>query len=330
MSTDDEFARHLRSRVEAAAPTIDVDTVRVVPRARRRRAWTRAAGAGAAGGLVLAGVLVGQAWAGAPWSTHTLAGPAGTGEPVATEEPSPDPSPDPSADPSADATAAEEALAAAEAAADAALRADTAQGAAPYWYTRYTSSSGFHESWTSRDRPGLLVSNGDLAGAEVIEPSDVVGRFRIDGVWHEELRDPGLLPTDPAELEAVFRASIEPDRRSGSDDDKVFGMAYDLVNDGSWLPSSLLQAAWQVAGSLPGSQVTPGTDGAGRAGEVLVYTPSGGDGPIQLVADPRTGELMQIDSLAGTGPVVIEHARADAVPVQPSLEGTGCRSWETC
>ncbi|WP_147793903.1 hypothetical protein [Cellulomonas sp. Y8] len=322
MSTDDEFARDLRSRVESAAPTIDVHLTGVVPRARRRRAWTRAAGAGAAGGLVLAGVLVGQAWAGAPWSTHTLAGPAGTGTPVATAEPS--------ADASAEATAAEDARDAAEAAADAALRDGTAQGAAPYWYTKYTSASGVHESWISQDRPGLLVSGGDLAGAEVIEPSDVVGRFRIDGEWIEMLRDPARLPTDPIALEAVFRASIEPDRRSGTDDDKVFGMAYDLLNDGSWLPSPLLQAAWQVARSLPGSEVTTGSDAAGRPGEVLVYTPSGVDGPIQLVADPATGGLLQIDSLAGAGPVVIEHARVAAVPVQPSLDGTFCRSWDAC
>lgn len=310
MSTDDEFAHQLRSRVDSAAPTIDVDTVRVVPRARRRRAVTRGVGVGAVGLVAVAGLVVGQAWADAPWRAGPAAiGPAATT--AATTVPSPTPAPTDAPD-------------------DPDVASGTAQVAAPYWYTKYTSASGIHESWTSRDRPGLLVSDGDLAGAEVVEPSDVVGRFRIDGVWHEMLRDPGLLPTNPASLEEVFRASVEPDRRSGTDDDKVFGMAYDLLNDGSWLPSPLLQAAWRVARSLPGAEVTTGTDDAGRAGEVLVYTPSGVDGPMQLVADPATGALLQIDSLAGNGPVVIEHARVDAVPVQPPLEGTGCTSWEDC
>lgn len=323
MSTDDEFARDLRSRVDAAAPTIDVRLTGVVPRARRRRAWTRAAGAGAAGGLVLAGVLVGQAWAGAPWSTHTLAGPATTGEPVATGEPSAEASPA--------ATAAEDARDAAEAAADAALRDGTAQGAAPYWYTLITGPDGTgerFESWTSPDRPGLLVWDGDLANPAALGPSNVLGSFRIGGEWVDMLRDPAALPTDPAALEQVFRDSVEPDRRSGTDDDKVYGMVYDLL-DGSpgWLPTALLQAAWEVAGSLPGSTVVPGVDSLGRAGEVLTR-PGTENGADRLVVDPATGLILEMDS--GDGVRVLQQSPADTVPLEPTLEMAGCTAWESC
>lgn len=326
MSTDDEFVRDLRSRVEAAAPTVDVRLTGVVPRARRRRAWTRAAGAGAAGGLVLAGVLVGQAWAGAPWSTHTLAGPAGTGEAVATASPTADASAS-----AAEVEAAEDARAAAEAAADAALRYGTAQGAAPYWYSRTAAPDGItdlHESWASPDRPGLLVWGGDLGNTEATASSHVIGRFRIDGEWVDMLRDPAALPTDPAALEQVFRDSVEPDRRSGSDDEKVYGMAYDLLNNNpGWLPTTLLQAAWQVAGSLPGSTVVAGEDSLGRAGEVLTR-PGAEGGPERIVVDPATGLILEMN--AGANTRVLQQSPADAVPVQPSLDGTGCTAWESC
>ncbi|NHT17170.1 hypothetical protein [Cellulomonas sp. IC4_254] len=309
MSTDDEFARELRSRVDASAPTIDVRLTGVVPRARRRRAWTRAAGAGAAGGLVLAGVLVGQAWAGAPWSTHTLAGPAATGEPVETGEPSPEPS----------------------AAADAARRAGTAQGAAPYWYTLITGPDGSgerFESWASPDRPGLLVWDGDLTNPAAMGPTNVIGRFRIGGEWVDMLRDPAALPTDPAALEQVFRDSVEPDRRSGTDDDKVYGMAYDLLNGSpGWLPTALLQAAWQVAGSLPGSTVVPGVDSLGRPGEVLTR-PETVNGSDRLVVDPATGLILEMNS--GDAIRLLQQSPADTIPLEPTLEMAGCTAWESC
>jgi hypothetical protein len=328
MRTDDEFARELRSRVDAAAPTIDVRLTGVVPRARRRRAWTRAAGAGAAGGLVLAGVLVGQAWAGAPWSTHTLAGPAGTGTPAATSEPSAEASA-----PAAEDQSAEDARDAAEAAADAALRDGTAQGAAPYWYTLSTAPDGVGdrwESWVSPDRPGLIVTDGDLSTAAAQGPSVVVGsgRFRIDGEWVDVLRDPTALPTDPDALAQVFRESIEPDRRSGSDDEKVYGMVYDLLNgDSGWLPTPLLQAAWQVARSLPGSTVVAGQDSLGRPGEVLTR-PGAENGPERLVVDPTTGLILEMNS--GDAVRVLQQSPADTVPVEPTPEMAGCTRWETC
>jgi hypothetical protein len=244
---------------------------------------------------------------------------------------------EPSADASASAAEeqaaqdAEEALAAAQAAAEAALRDGTAQGAAPYWYTLITGPDGTgerFESWTSPDRPGLLVWDGDLANPGALGPSNVLGSFRIGGEWVDMLRDPAALPTDPAALEQVFRDSVEPDRRSGTDDDKVYGMAYDLLNtDAGWLPTALLQAAWQVAGSLPGSTVVAGEDSLGRAGEVLTR-PGAQGGPERMVVDPATGLILEMNSGANTR--VIQQSPADSVPVQPSLEGTGCRSWDTC
>lgn len=318
MSTDDEFARDLRARADAAAPAIDVDLTGVVPRARRRRAWTRAAGAGAAGGLVLAGVLVGQAWAGAPWSTHTLAGPAGPGVTAA---------------PSGGATTAPptEPTARDEATADPALRDGTAQGAAPYWYTLITGPGGTgerSESWLSPDRPGLLVWDGDLANATAAGPSGGIGRFRIGGAWVDALRDPAALPTDPAALEQVLRDSVEPDRLSGTDDDKVYGMAYDLLNSNAgWLPTGLLQAAWEVAGSLPGSTVVPGEDSSGRVGEVLTR-PGAVNGPERLVVDPATGLVLELN--AGADTRVLTQAPADELPLDPARAMAGCVTRETC
>ena len=58
MSADEEFTRALRKQVDAVAPSVDVDTSRVIPRARRRRRGTRARGV--AGTLVM---VAGIAWA---------------------------------------------------------------------------------------------------------------------------------------------------------------------------------------------------------------------------------------------------------------------------
>ena len=47
-----------------------------------------------------------------------------------------------------------------------------------------------------------------------------------------------------------------------------------------------------------------------------------------VVVDPVTGLVREMNSGADT--LVFHQAPADAVPVEPSLEGTGCRSWEAC
>ena len=57
MSADEEFTRALRKQVDAVAPSVDVDTSRVIPRARRRRRGARARGV--AGTLVM---VAGIAW----------------------------------------------------------------------------------------------------------------------------------------------------------------------------------------------------------------------------------------------------------------------------
>ncbi|VTR77106.1 hypothetical protein [Cellulomonas hominis] len=312
MSTDDEFVRHLRDRADAV-PTVPVDTSRVLPRARRRRAATRTAGAGAVAVLVVAGVVVGQAWAGAPWRT----GPAQIAPAVtATVEPTPGPTPAPT--PTGATTTGT-------------ATTGTAQGAAPYWYVLSVTqdADGEHrsESWSSRERPGLLMWDGDLTNLAAMGPTSVVGRFRIDGEWVDMLRDPARLPTEPAALEAVLRDSVEPDRRSGSDDDKVHGMTHDLLLQGGTLPTDLLVAVWQVAKGLPGSTVTVGTDSIGRPGEILEYAASEG-GVERTVVDPATGLVLEMGS--ADHPAVVHQGPADSVPVEPTLEMAGCTAWETC
>lgn len=309
MSTDDELVRRLREHARAVVPPLAVDTAAVVPRARRRRATTRAAGAAAVGLVAVAGIVVGQAWADAPWR-------AGPGEIApatrSTAPAAPTPTPE---DTSHGADA----------------RPGTAQGAAPYWYTVSTGPGGSgerDEKWQSPSRPGLLVTDGDLAHATATGPDRLSGPFRIGGAWVDVLDDPTRLPTDPAALEAVLRDSIEPDRRAGTDDDKVYGMVYDLlIESPGWLPTDLLRAAWQVAGSLPGSTLEPGEDSTGRAGEVLTR-PGGVNGAERLVVDPATGLVLELEQ---EGQVrVFQQGPADAVPVEPSLEATGCTSWESC
>jgi len=55
MNTDDDFAEQLRARVDAAAPHIPVDTSVVIPRARRRRTFTRAAAVAGSLAVLFAG-----------------------------------------------------------------------------------------------------------------------------------------------------------------------------------------------------------------------------------------------------------------------------------
>jgi hypothetical protein len=70
MTHDDEsFAHELRARVDRAAPTIDVDTAAVLPRARRRRARHVAlTGVASVGAVALAAGWVAQAQ---PWEPTT-------------------------------------------------------------------------------------------------------------------------------------------------------------------------------------------------------------------------------------------------------------------
>ncbi|MBX9245031.1 hypothetical protein ICW40_09440 [Actinotalea ferrariae] len=300
MDHDEEFARTLRDRLDRAQPQIDVDVARVLPRARRRRAAVRGVTT-----LAMVAAFGGVGWAVGAWSpSHATDVPPAVTEPapVATSTP-PETSDAPGApeDP-------------------AALEPGT------WWYTSTTSTDapgGVTELYVSRDQPGLIVSDGDLATATGIGPRNVIGRFRIDGEWVDMLRDHARLPTDPAALADVLRASVEPDRRSGTDDDKVFGMARDLLWAGGTLPADLRHAAWTVAASLPGATTTSGTDALGRAGEVLEY--AGADGSTRLVRDPVTGFV--VEEGAST---VVDQRKVTVLPVEPTLESSGCTAWESC
>lgn len=306
MTTDDD-AQDLLSRLDTVVPRIDVRTSRVIPRARRRRALRRSAGT-----LVLAGMVVGAGWVAQaqPWSPHTvtLLPAQPTAAPSEPAEPTPTPTP----------TLAPE------------DQSPVPVGA--WWYTLYRSTGpdgevSTSETWLSPHQPGIGASNGDYANADSFGPGNVIATFMIDGAWVEVRKDSGLLPTDPAALERVFRASIEPDRRSGTDDEKVYGMAYDLLIDDG-LPEGLRHAAWAVAAGLPGTTVTPGTDATGRPGEVL-DRPGAENGAPHLVRDPATGLLLELGSSMSTT-VVVEQRLVHSLPVEPSLESSGCTSWESC
>lgn len=303
MDHDEAFARTLRDRLDRAQPQIDVDTARVVPRARRRRAAVRGATT-----LAMVAAVAGVGWAGGAWSpghaTDVL--PAVTAPP-----PVPTDAPSEGSDASRSPGAAED---------PAALEPGT------WWYTSTTSGDGpggVTELYVSRDQPGLIVSDGDLTTATGIGPRSVIGRFRLDGEWVDMLRDPARLPADPAALAEVLHASVEPDRRSGTNDDKVFGMARDLLREGGLLPAGLRRAAWSVAASLPGATTSSGTDALGRAGEVLEY--AGADGTTRLVRDPVTGMVVEED-----GNTVVDQRKVDVLPVEPTLESSGCTAWESC
>ncbi|MBB2923292.1 hypothetical protein [Cellulomonas cellasea] len=308
--TSDDDAQDLLARLDAVVPRIDVRTSRVIPRARRRRALRRTVGT-----LVVAGVVAGTGWVAQaqPWSPRTVT--LLPAQPTA-EAPSvpatPPPPPPPAVEPAS---------------------AVSPVPPGSWWYARHQSAgaegaAAINESWLSPHQPGLLVWGEDLANATGVGPRNVLGTFVIDGERIEMLRDVSRLPTDPAALESVFRASVEPDRRSGTDDEKVYGMAYDLLIEAGLLPEGLRHAAWSVAAGLPGSAVTPGADSTGRPGEVLDH-PRAQNGAERLVRDPATGLLLELGS-SGSMTVIVEQRVVDAVPVEPTLESSGCTAWESC
>jgi hypothetical protein len=135
----------------------------------------------------------------------------------------------------------------------------------------------------------------------------------IDGERYEPLLDTGLLPVDPDVLAAVMRASVSPDQGSGTDDDKVFAKAKDLLTfNAGLLPEDLRRAVWQVATTLPGSAVTDGTDAHGRAGQVLRYT--GSAGTTEIVLDVTTALVLAQTSPEGSTTVYPTMGPADLLP----------------
>jgi hypothetical protein len=94
MNDDEMFARELRDQVDRVAPSIDVNTDAVVPRARRRRT-RRVAATGVASALTVA-LVGGWAATAQPWTPDVqVIVPAGSGS--STPGPSSYPSPSPSA-----------------------------------------------------------------------------------------------------------------------------------------------------------------------------------------------------------------------------------------
>ena len=169
---------------------------------------------------------------------------------------------------------------------------------------------------------------GDIVGMAGVRIRTVVlERFKIDGRWGDMLRDPGARPTQGPAPAGLLRASVEPDRRTGSDDDEVFAMATELLETGARLPEPLPHAAWDAAVEVPGSVVTVGADTSGRTGEVLTF--SGTKASNRLVRDPAAGLLLEQD----TGSIVVIFTVpefTDIIPLEPPIEVSGCVNWSSC
>lgn len=307
--SDETFADRLRARADLVVPAFDVDPERVVRRARTRRAVSRSV----ALTVTAAVVVVAGAWAapGLGWDPFPRRGPAWSGAASWTDGAAPTPH--------------------ATSTTSAAPTAPTTPTVPTYWYARTetTTSDGTHvrETWSSTERAGLWIDDGDLTAPGAFGPRDVLGRFRIDGQWVEMLRDPAVLPTSPAALAAVLYASIEPDRAQGTDDQKVFTRVHDLLMSGGTLPADLRLALWDVAAGLPGAAVADGEDSTGRSGRVLEYRAHEGD--VRWVGDPSTGLLLERDEPSGRTVYVEQHATQE-IPLEPTIEMAGCLTWETC
>lgn len=326
MTTDDDFARDLRARLDAAVPLLTVRTDRVLPRARRRRAATRSAQVtGAVGALAVVTVAAVSGWSGdgLPWQQP--AAPAVTA--------SLDPTPAPAETPTVPAPVPE---------ATATTLPDAGTTPAPgtiadaqghtYWYVRVDSTGPAgpesRESWYSLTRPGIAIQDGDPSATLAFGPTTVIGYFKIDGVVHEMLDDASLLPTDPAALRTVLEDSVQPDHRSGSDEEKIFGMIKDLLTfNPGLLPHDLRTAAAQVASGLSGVTTTSGADSTGRPGEVLDFDWANSSG--QLVLDAATGLVLE-QSTGDSVAVYTTMGPADSTPIEPTPELAGCVSWASC
>lgn len=319
MTQDEEFSHYLRERIDAVGPAITVDTTRVVPRARQRRAATRTCGA-----LALTLVLAGAGWAvdTEPWSSPAVT-PAGHGSgrvagKIGVEAP-----------PTAK-LATEPADAAFWQAMD---PADVGWPDAAFWHTAIETTEGpgkvsRRDDWNGHTKPGLFVVNGDLAHATGIGPS-IWGDLVIDGTrtlisWDELY----ALPSDPAVLETLIRASNQDGVGPANPDDKVFSQARDLM-DRSPAPPPLRRALWAIMAGLPGAKVTTGvTDATGRPGSLLEYSGTGGE--YAMVFDPADGRLLEQRSAHGVHSTVLEQGPATDTPVAPTLASSGCIAWKSC
>ena len=318
MTQDEDFSRYLRERIGAVGPAITVDTTRVVARARRRRAV-----AGTCGALALTVVLGGTGWAvdTEPWNQLAVT-PAGHGAVRVTGASG-------EAPPTARLTTDP---------ADAGFwhpvdPADAGWPDAAFWHTVTQTTDGpgtvsRREDWSGHTRPGLLVADGDLAHATGVGPS-AWGDLMINGTrtliyWDELYR----LPSDPAALETLIRASSQDGVGPANPDDKVFNQARDLVN-ATPAPPPLRRALWAIMSGLPGAKITTHVaDATGRPGSLLEYSGTGGD--YAMVFDPADGRLLEQRSGHGVRSTVLEQGPATGTPVEPTLASSGCVDWKTC
>lgn len=316
----EDFVTMLRERVDAVAPVIDVDTSRVVPRARRRRAVVRTTALAVAAGLVVTG---------AAWATgggRGITPPAGGFE----------------------------------------VREDAGEVTegwpdAPFWHVAYEelditgAVTARRDVWYGRDEPGVGLVDGEPAwamgpaswGALKLGGEYLEGDHRVlEGGWTLVTWDVLYeLPADPKVLEQALRASIEPGRGSGTDDDKVFDMLVDMLR-GSPAPPSLRLALWEVAAGLDGTELHQDVwDSRGRRA-MIDRSRTDGDGAGQYFYDPDDGRLLEIlempapedvaaaqeagDIVMGWNAVYLEEGPAESTPVEPTLELAGCVAWETC
>ncbi|WP_028045637.1 hypothetical protein [Cellulomonas sp. URHE0023] len=303
----EDFARDLRARIDVIAPTIAVDTTGVVRAARRRRTARRS------GVVLLAVVAVG----GAAWAPMdrlwTVAVPPAQPDPhgvVATQD---EPTPTPTVSPS-DAVVVD------------------GWPDAKFWYvsTEIVQGGEVHheESWLGHTDPGMLVSEGNLDTYSGIGPS-AWGTVTIDGAevlvsWDVLY----TLPTDPTELEALLRGSLQPDRGSGTDDDKVLDAVHTMLFRSPASPA-LRAALWSIAAGLPGTVVVPAsTDSTGRAGTAIEFT-AGELAGWRWVVDTAT--LAPLEEAGTDGHTAyLESRPSDTEPLEPTLESSGCVAWATC
>lgn len=328
MSVDERWVQDLRRRADAAVPPVDVDLGRVLPRARRRRTVRRVAGAGAAVTVVL-----GVVWGATAGALGRDVPPAGVDTPPVSVTPVPTLAPSPDR-----AGGAGRGLPAEPVVADdgtvTGVPGDPWEGDASHWYVRlevsYSGEPEGQEWWSSRERPGLMVIDGDLAHAVGRGPSDAVGgAVVLDGARYERVSDPRALPTDPAELLRAVVDALPADEAAPADG--VFEEVLAALHvRGGLLPRELRDAYWQVAASLPGASVGPGEDGLARPGEVLRHPAAGGT-ENRLVRDPGTGLLLESRSARHDEVTTfLEQRTADGLPVPPTLERLGCDTWAAC
>ena len=327
---DEDFTTRLRATVDAVAPAIAVDTTVVLPRARRRRAATRTAALAVAAAVVAPGAV----WVAE--GSRPAAPPAGDD---AVRQDAPDHAPDD-------------------------VRDDVGQVEegwpdAPYWHVAYEvldmtgAVTERVDTWYGHDAPGVALVDGEPATAS--GPA-TWGALRLGGPYltgDHRVREDGRvlvtwdvlyeLPTEPAVLEDLLRASVDPDVDATADE-QVFDLIVELLS-GSPAPPSLRRALWAVAGDLEGSEVVRlMEDPQGRLTSFLDRSRTGGTAAGQYRFDPDDGRLLEIllnptqdQVVAHPGEIVmgwdfafVEEGPTQAPPVEPTLELAGCTSWETC